>query len=318
VTDPILLISVWKHIHARSVYGDFEQPQHAEAGAEALLGVRPVGEDRKYPVRGESARHALRSGRDVSVPRTALVTGGAKRIGRAVVEDLAAHGYAVAIHCHRSRKAAAALAAGLAARHGVATAVVAADLADLDKSADVVGRASEALGPIGLLVNSAAIFEADTLETVDAGSWSRHMAINAAAPVLLAQAFAAALPAGAEGVVVNLIDSRVWRPSPRFFSYAASKATLLAVTRTMAQALSPRIRVMAIGPGPVMKSPYQDDAEFERLVATLPLQRPADAAEIAAAIRFIVATPSMTGQMLALDGGRFLDWRTADFLDTGD
>lgn len=254
----------------------------------------------------------------MSIPRTALVTGGARRIGRAIVEDLAAHGYAVAIHCHRSREDAAALAAELAARHGVATAVVPADLAALDGLAGVFGRASDALGPIGVLVNSAAIFEADTIETVDAGSWSRHMAINAAAPVLLAQAFAAALPAGAEGVIVNLLDSRLWRPSPRFFSYTASKATLLAVTRTMAQALSPRIRVMAIGPGPVMKSPYQDDAEFERLVATLPLQRPADAAEIAAAIRFIVATPSMTGHMLALDGGRCLDWRTPDFIETGD
>ena len=254
----------------------------------------------------------------MSVPRTALVTGGAKRIGRAIVEDLAAHGYAVAIHCHRSREAAAALAPALAERHGVATAVVAADLAALDGLGTVVAAATEALGPIGLLVNSAAIFEVDTVETVDAGSWSRHMAINAAAPVLLAQAFAAALPADAEGVVVNLIDSRVWRSSPRYFSYAASKAALLAATRTMAQALSPRIRVMAIGPGPVMKSPHQDDAEFERLVASVPLRRAPEAAEIAAAVRFIVDTPSMTGQMLALDGGRFLDWRTPDFLETGD
>jgi hypothetical protein len=136
------------------------------------------------------------------------------------------------------------------------------------------------------------------------------MAVNLKAPVFLARAFAAALPAGGSGNVVNIVDQRVWKPTPRFFSYAASKMALWNVTRTLAQALAPRIRVNAIGPGPVLKSALQTDEEFRRQCEATILQRGTTPEEIAAAIRFILEAPAMTGQMIALDGGQHLAWDT--------
>ncbi|RWB08700.1 MAG: SDR family oxidoreductase [Mesorhizobium sp.] len=242
---------------------------------------------------------------------TALVTGGARRIGRAIVEDLAAHGFAVAIHCNRSRIEADALAAKIIAGGGRA-AVVAADLTDMDAVDDLVGQAQAALGPIPLLVNNASLFEDDSVLDFDWRAWDRHFAVHVKAPALLAQNFARALPAGQEGLIVNMIDQRVWRPTPRYFSYALSKSTLWTATQMMAQALGPSIRVNAIGPGPTLKNARQDDSDFAAQVDGLVLKRGPELPEFGATIRYLWEARSVTGQMIALDGGQHIAWQTPD------
>jgi NAD(P)-dependent dehydrogenase (short-subunit alcohol dehydrogenase family) len=242
---------------------------------------------------------------------TALVTGGAKRIGRAIAEDLAAHGFAVAIHANRSLAEAEALAARIVAGGGRAAAIR-ADLTDMVVTGGLVAAAEAALGPVSLLVNSASIFADDSVLDFDWENWDRHFAIHLKAPALLAQNFAKALPRGREGLIVNIIDQRVWRPTPRYFSYALSKSALWTATQTMAQALAPRIRVNAIGPGPTLKNLRQDDADFARQVDGLMLKRGPALEEFGATIRYLWQARSVTGQMIALDGGQHLAWQTPD------
>ncbi|MBZ9674947.1 SDR family oxidoreductase [Mesorhizobium sp. ES1-1] len=242
---------------------------------------------------------------------TALVTGGAKRIGRAVVQDLAGHGFAVAIHCHRSRDEAQALADAIVVAGGRA-AVVAADLTDMGAAGDLIGQAEAALGPVSLLVNNASLFEDDSVLDFDWKAWDRHFAVHVKAPALLGRDFARALPEGQEGLIVNIIDQRVWRPTPLYFSYALSKSTLWTETQMMAQALGPRIRVNGIGPGPALKSARQDASDFAAQVDGLILGRGPQLAEFGATIRYLWEARSITGQMIALDGGQHLAWQTPD------
>ena len=251
---------------------------------------------------------------DAAPAPAALVTGGARRIGRAIAEDLAAHGWAVAIHYRSSRDDAAALADAVRKRGGRA-AVVAGDLADLPRLDRIVIDAASALGPLTLLVNNASIFERDTAGSLDLALFERQMAINLTAPVFLADAFVKQLPAGAEGNIVNLIDERIWRPSPRFFSYQISKSALAAATVALAQALAPRVRVNGIAPGPTVPNIRQDDAQFRRQTEQLPLGHGAELAEFGRTVRYLVETRSITGQVIALDGGQRLGWRTPDMAE---
>jgi len=241
------------------------------------------------------------------VPRAALVTGGARRIGRALALTLAEEGYAVAIHHHSSEAAAGELVETIAQTGGRAVAL-AADLADEAAVRDLLPRAEAALGPIGVLVNNAAVFENDTVETVTRESWDLHLDINLRAPFALIQDFAARLPADMGGAAVNLLDERVWSLTPYFMSYTVAKAGLWTLTQSLALALAPRIRVNGIGPGPTLPSPRQSPAQFLRQCRNMPLRRGTSPAEIAAALRFILAAPAMTGQMIALDGGQHLGW----------
>ncbi len=244
---------------------------------------------------------------DPRIPRAALVTGGARRIGRALAEALAADGFAVAIHCHASETEAESVAAGIRARGGRA-AVLSADLADEDAVEALAARAAEAVGPLGCLVNNASIFEMDTAATATRASWDRHIEPNLRAPFVLTQRFARALPEGAHGLVVNLLDQRVWNLTPYFMSYTLSKSGLWTLTRTLALALAPRVRVCGIGPGPTLPSPRQSEADFARQCRQTPLGHGPTPEEIALALRFLLAAPSLTGQMIALDGGQHLGW----------
>jgi NAD(P)-dependent dehydrogenase (short-subunit alcohol dehydrogenase family) len=241
----------------------------------------------------------------------ALVTGGARRIGRAIVEDLAKNGFAVAIHCRSSVDVAEALADDVRKQGGRA-AVVTADLADLDAARALPAKAAAALGPLTLLVNNASIFEADGIGSLEAERFQRQMTVNLAAPVFLADAFAAQLPADRDGLVVNMIDQRAWKTTPHFVSYQLSKSGLLTATRTLAQALAPRIRVNAIGPGPTLPSPRQDPAEFRKQAEAVLLRHGPDLCEFGRTIRYLYETRSITGQMIALDGGQHLAWETPD------
>ncbi len=243
----------------------------------------------------------------VSIPRVALVTGGARRIGRAIVMALADAGFAVAIHCRDSREDAEAVAVAARAR-GVQSIVMACDLADEAAVKLLLPRVAEALGPVGVLVNNASTFQRDEVGSATRASWDAHIEPNLRAPFVLMQRFAAALPAGAEGVVVNMLDERVWSPTPHFVSYTVSKAALWALTQSMALALAPRIRVCGIGPGPTLPSARQSLAQYERQASSVPLGHGSSPAEIARAVLAILALPALTGQMLALDGGQHLQW----------
>jgi NAD(P)-dependent dehydrogenase (short-subunit alcohol dehydrogenase family) len=236
---------------------------------------------------------------------SALVTGAAQRIGRAIALDLAAAGYAVAVHYNGSAAAAAAVVKEIRAVGGRATALQ-ADLADASAVQQLIPATAAALGPLDCLVNNASLFEIDTVETATVASWDQHLDVNLRAPFLLAQAFARQLPEGIEGNIVNLIDMRVWKLTPRFTSYTISKSGLWTLTQTLAMALAPRIRVNGIGPGPSLPSARQTAEQFARQVGRTPLKRGAGPAEICSAVRFLLNTPSITGQMLALDGGQHL------------
>jgi NAD(P)-dependent dehydrogenase (short-subunit alcohol dehydrogenase family) len=238
-----------------------------------------------------------------STMQTALITGAARRIGRAIALDLATHGWRVCVHYRHSRDEAEALAAEIVGAGGSAVAL-AANLAIVDEVQSLIARCTEALGPPTCLVNNASEFFLDTIGSVTSAGWDTHLDINLKAPVFLAQALYANLPEGAEGNVINIIDQRVWRPTPEFFSYTISKAGLWTATQTLAQAMAPRVRVNAIGPGPVLQSVHQSQADFAAERTSTPLGRGPSLPEIAAAVRFILATPSMTGQMIALDGGQ--------------
>jgi NAD(P)-dependent dehydrogenase (short-subunit alcohol dehydrogenase family) len=245
---------------------------------------------------------------DPAIPRTALITGGAKRLGRAITEALAGAGFAVAIHYNTSAAEAEDLAATIRAGGAGRAVALAADLAHEAEVATLVARAEAALGPIGVLVNNASTFERDEWNDVTRTSWDRHMEPNLRAPFLLTQSMASALPAEARGVVVNMIDQRVWSLTPHFVSYTVTKAALWTLTRTMALALAPRIRVVGIGPGPAVPSPRQTEADFARQCASVPLGHGTSPGEVADAVMMVLALPSLTGQMLALDGGQHLQW----------
>ncbi len=242
---------------------------------------------------------------------TALVTGAARRIGRVLALDLAGRGWRVGLHCRNSAVEAERLAREIEGKGGSA-AVLRADLTDNAAVERLVDQCAARLGAPTCLVNNASMFVYDDLVTLDPRVWDAQLAVNLKAPVFLAKAFAASLPAGAVGNVINMIDQRVWKPTPHFFSYAASKAALWSATRTLAQALAPRVRVNAIGPGPVLKSEHQTDEEFRLQCEATILRRGTTPEEIASAVRFILDAPAMTGQMIALDGGQHLAWETPD------
>jgi NAD(P)-dependent dehydrogenase (short-subunit alcohol dehydrogenase family) len=246
----------------------------------------------------------------IDYPKAALVTGAGKRIGRAIALGLAADGWSVAVHYGGSRQEAERVVAEITARGGKAVALW-ADLAREDQVAPLVGQAAAALGPLGCLVNNASIFENDLALEVTRESWDRHLAVNLRAPFVLSQEFARRLPADKHGCIVNILDERVWSLTPYFFSYTVTKSALWTVTQTLALALAPGIRVNGVGPGPTLPSPRQTEAQFHRQESLMPLGRGTTPEEIADAVKFILAAPALTGQMIALDGGQHLAWAQA-------
>ncbi|HEV2677764.1 MAG TPA: SDR family oxidoreductase [Aliidongia sp.] len=241
------------------------------------------------------------------LPRAALVTGAGKRIGRAIALDLAARGFAVAVHYKGSAEAARDVVGEIAATGGKAVALQ-ADLGDEAAVERLIPDATAALGPIGVLVNNASSFEYDSAESATRAGWDRHMEANLRAPFVLIQQFARHLPETAEGAVVNLLDQRVWNLTPHFVTYTVSKAALWTLTQTLALALAPRIRVNGIGPGPTLASTHQTAAQFAQQCADMPLGHGTSPEEIVAAVWFLLQARAMTGQMLALDGGQHLGW----------
>ena len=230
-------------------------------------------------------------------PRTAIVTGGAKRIGAALVRALAADGWHVLIHCNHSRAEADALA------DETGGSVVAAEFAD-PGAAETIMAALDGLPPPRLLVNNASRFVLDHVGDFTTESWDAHLAINLRTPALLSQAFAAR---AGRGLIVNLLDAKLAAPNPDFFSYTISKFGLAGLTELTARAFAPRIRVCGIAPTVTLVSGPQSRENFEQVHGLNALGRGVEVDEIVAALRFIIATPTMTGQVITLDGGqRFL------------
>ena len=239
----------------------------------------------------------------------ALVTGAGQRIGRAIATALAGAGYSIAIHCRRSREEAESLA-GEIGKLGSRSAILVADLAEEKAVAQLVPNAVKELGPLTLLVNSAAIFEPDGIGNLDRQRWDRQFAINLIAPVFLTNAFAAQAPDGSS--IVNLVDQRVFKLTPHFLSYTLTKAALAAATHTLAQALAPKIRVNGVAPGPTLPSPRQDPKEFAHQTAQLPLGHGPTPEDIANAVVFLASARSTTGVIVSVDGGQHIAWQTPD------
>ncbi len=240
-------------------------------------------------------------------PHTVLVTGGGQRIGRAICLDFATRGWKVALHYHQSTREASETVAEITRNGGQAVAI-SSNLHDEAAYSTLLDQACQELGPVGCLINNASSFEHDDVETTTRKSWDIHMEVNLRAAFVLSQQFISQLPSGQGGNIINIIDQRVWNLTPFFTTYTLSKSGLWTLTQTMALALAPRFRVNAIGPGPTLPSRFQTAGRFRQQCQKLPLQRGTSPVEICQAIQFILASPSMTGQMIALDGGQHLGW----------
>jgi NAD(P)-dependent dehydrogenase (short-subunit alcohol dehydrogenase family) len=247
----------------------------------------------------------------------AVITGGASRIGTAIAEDLAAHGWTLVLHAHNNEEGARALAEKCRVA-GARADVVTADLTNVSEARSFLGKASAPYGTPDVLINNASIFEDDGIGNLDPDRYDAHFNIHARAPVFLADAFAVRLPPDRKGLIVNMIDQRVLKLTPQALSYTLSKAALWAATQTLAQALAPRIRVNAIGPGPSFKNERQTQAEFDKQFHAVPLGSGPTPDEFGRTVRFLWENKAITGQMIAVDGGQHLAWETDDVIGVGE
>ncbi len=243
-----------------------------------------------------------------------LVTGAARRIGLAIAHGFAREGHPVVIHASGRSLPEAELAVAALNTLGANAAALACDLADAQETLQLVERAEAAFGPLALLVNNASVFELDNAQDFSLDVYERQMAVNLRAPLILAQSFATRLPSGADGSIINVLDQRVWRLTPRYFTYTITKSALWTATRTMAQAFAPRIRVNAVGPGPVLPNAIYGEKGFEAEVAGVLLERPTELSSVVDAVMYLARARNVTGQMIAVDSGQHLAWRTPDVL----
>lgn len=241
--------------------------------------------------------------------KAALVTGGAKRLGAAMVRALAADGWAVAIHYGSSK----ADAERLAAEVGGGAKVLAADLRSVDATDGLIAAAGEALGaPLSLLVNNASLFEEDWATDIDTALWDKHMAVNLRAPAVLSSKFAAQVQGGASALVVNILDQKLWGLNPDFFSYTISKMGLRGATEMMAMALAPKVRVCGIAPGITLPSKHQSEEHFQSVRSMNPLARGVETNDIARALMFLIDSPAITGETIIVDAGQHLERQARD------
>ncbi len=253
--------------------------------------------------------------------KTVFISGAAQRIGRAIAFDLAHHGWKVVVHYNRSKDAAQAVVDEINESAGAASPVafcVGGDLRDESQTATLISKACDLAGQIDCVINNASAFEPDDIISGTRDSWDLHLEVNLRAPTVLIRDFVNQLPDGADGNVINIIDQRVWRLTPKFMSYTVSKSALWTLTQTLAQALAPSIRVNAIGPGPTLQNKRQSEEGFEKQASLVPLQRQTELTEICDGVRYILSARAMTGQMIALDGGQHLAWETPDVTQAGE
>lgn len=248
----------------------------------------------------------------------ALVTGAARRIGKAIATGLAADGWSVVLHASDRSFDQANELAGKLGQTGVKTVAIAGDLSEPGSADRLIRHACEAIQqyamPLSLLVNNASVFEPDSATDIDPGRWDRHFAVNLRAPVMLSSAFAKACVEHRQrdASIVNIIDQRVWRLNPHYFTYTLTKSALWTATQTLAQTLAPDIRVNAVGPGPVLPNVNEGEDGFHREASNVPLERAVSPEEIADAVVWLAQAHSITGQMICVDGGQHLAWKTPD------
>ncbi|VAW15779.1 FolM Alternative dihydrofolate reductase 1 [hydrothermal vent metagenome] len=240
--------------------------------------------------------------------KNVLITGAGTRIGSFIATSMADAGYSVVIHYKNSAEDAVKLATKIT-ESGANASPLCADLSSKPQRQGLIKEAAKPFGPLDVLINNASVFEPDSALSLTEELWDEHFELHAKAPIFLARDFARQLPKGTKGNIINIIDERVLRFSPDFFSYNLSKSVLWTATRTLAQSLAPNIRVNAIGPGPTLPNARQSESQFAQSVNSLPLETSASPADIAMAVQFLLSSPSMTGQMLTLDGGEHLEWR---------
>lgn len=243
--------------------------------------------------------------------KSALVTGGARRIGRAICDGLANLGFSIAVHANSSLDEAESFARSLR-DSGIDAVALQADLRSEEATLNLIRQANQRLGGLGVIVNNASVFQPDWVTDFERETWDSHFDVHVRAPSILAGEFARLLGGQEKGLIVNIIDQRVWAPTPNYYSYMLSKAAMLMATKTMAMSLAPRIRVNAIGPGPTLPNTRQTQADFEKQTSALLLGKGPDLSEFARTIAYFHGAPSVTGQMIALDGGQHLAWETPD------
>ncbi|MGU3574863.1 SDR family oxidoreductase [Brucellaceae bacterium C25G] len=240
-----------------------------------------------------------------------LVTGGARRIGKAITQDMAHHNFPVIIHYNDSADEAEQLKNEII-NDGGRAAIVQADLTSMTDVKTLMDKAALFFGPVRILVNNASLFENDQIGHLDEELWDRHFMVHVKAPVFLAENMSRSLSSEEEGMIINVIDQRVLKLNPQFYSYTLSKSALWTATRTLAQSLAPHIRVNAVSPGPTLPSERQDPRDFNQQVSQVLLKRAPDLHEFGQTIRTLWDLKSVTGQMICLDGGQHLAWETPD------
>lgn len=244
----------------------------------------------------------------ITFKRATLVTGASKRIGKAIITRLAKNNTNVVIHYNKSKSAALALSKKINRNTKIKSITVQADLNKSDQIKRLFSIIKKKSFVIDCLINNASSFNYDNLYSVSKGSWDKHVIPNLYAPLMLSKEFVKRLPSQLEGNIINILDQRVLNLTPHFLSYTVSKSGLWSLTKTLALELAPKIRVNAIGPGPTIKSKFQTEKEFKLQCKSLPLQKGADPEHIAEAVIFFLKIKSITGQMIALDGGQHLGW----------
>lgn len=235
-----------------------------------------------------------------------LITGAARRIGAAIAQRLAQDGASVILHSSARSADETAERVALLRALGARAASIVGDLSDSAQTESLTAQAAQFFGPLTGLVNNASVFAPDDARDFSVADFELHMAVNLRAPLLLARAFFRQLPEEGEGAIVNILDQRVLRPRPDYFTYGVSKAALWAATRMLAQSFAPRARVNAVGPGPVLPNIHEGEAGFAEEVAGLPLQRAVAPDDIARTVAYLLAARSVTGQFIAVDCGQHL------------
>ena len=239
--------------------------------------------------------------------KVVLITGAAIRIGRWIAESMASDGWSVALHCNTNNSEAKKVVKKIRDQGGVAN-VFTADLAKESDVESLIPKVIEVMGPVGCLINNASTFEYDSTISATRSSWDLHMEVNLRAPFVLAQNFAKSSTPNSSGVIINILDQRVWNITPHFITYTLSKSGLWTLTQSLALDLAPYIRVNAIGPGPVLPNQRQTEDDFHKQWKNTLLKKPVTHEDVVNTVRYIINTPSLTGQMLAIDSGQHLGW----------